>query len=220
MKPIEVFIIDDSQIHLEGLKLILRAYDTIKITGEANSIQEALTNIQQIRIPDIILLDISLEKEMDGIEAIPVIRQKYSDTKIMILTHYKDAKFLIKSLQAGASAYLAKDIKPEELVHAILSVNEGNGVYLGDTLSLSTLLEAFGTEDNIVKNKTHNLTVREVEIINLLAQGYSTKEIATKLDIESNTVESHKERIKEKLKVKTVIQMVVQSLKKGIIQLD
>jgi len=219
MKPVEVFITDDSQIHLEGLKMIFRTYENIKITGQANTIAETLASLDVIS-PDIILLDISLEKEMDGIEAIPMIRQKLPETKIIMLTHYKKAKYLVKSLQMGASAYLAKDIKPEELVHALFSVYEGKGVYLGDTIPLTTLLDAFGSEENRLKNKPHDLTEREIEIINLLAQGYSTKEIAAKLEIEVNTVESHKERIKDKLKVKTIIQIVVQALKIGVISLD
>jgi len=219
MKSIELFIADDSRIHVEGLKLILRAYNHIHVGGQAYTVTEMLHSLEGYS-PDILLLDISLEKDTDGIEAIPLLRKKHPEMKIIILTHYKDVKYLVRSLRAGASAYLPKDIRPEELLHAIHAVKEGNGVYLGDTLPLAILLEAFGSEKNRARNKSHDLTEREIEIINQLAKGLSTKEIAGRLQIEVNTVESHKERIKDKLKVNTVIQIVVQSLKKGIILLE
>lgn len=219
MEQIKLLIVDDSQIHLEGLKLILRPYDNIKIAGEANNIKEAADLLKETKA-DVAMLDISLEKDIDGIELAHTIKKSYPHIKIIFLSHHKGVKYLVGALKAGASAYLAKDMNPDELMHAITAAKEGKGVYFGDTIPLSTLLDTFGSEDNILKNKVYDLTDREIEVIKHLAHGYSTKEIATLLDIEVNTVESHKERIKEKLKVKTVIQIVILSLKKGIISLD
>ncbi len=219
MEPIKLVIVDDSQIHLEGLKLILKPYTNIKVVGEANNIKEAATLLKEAKA-DVAILDISLEKDIDGIEFAHAIKKNYPQLKIIFLSHHKGIKYLVGALRAGASAYLAKDMNPDELIHAINSAKEGKGVYFGDTIPLSTLIDTFGSENNISKNKIFDLTDREIEVINHLAQGYSTKEIATFLDIEVNTVESHKERIKEKLKVKTVIQIVVVALKKGIISLD
>lgn len=219
MEPIKLLIVDDSQIHLEGLKLILRPHNSIKVTGEANNTQEAALLLKEAK-PDIAILDISLERDMDGIELAQTIKKNYPHIKIIFLSHHKKVKYLVSALKAGASAYLAKDMNPDELIHAITAVKEGKGIYFGDTISLSMLLDTFGSENNIAKNKVYDLTDREIEVIKHLAQGYSTKEIASILDIEVNTVESHKERIKEKLKVKTVIQIVILSLKKGIISLD
>ncbi|MDR0661515.1 MAG: response regulator transcription factor [Prevotellaceae bacterium] len=215
----KIFIVDDSQIHLEGLKLILRPHSNFKIVGETNSTKEALDLLKN-EIPDIAILDISLEKDMDGIELALAIKNTHSETKIIFLSHHKEVSYLVNALRAGASAYLAKDMDPEELIHAINATKEGKGVYFGDTIPLAVLLETFGSEDNLTKNKIFDLTNREVEVIKYLAKGYSTKEIASILDIEVNTVESHKERIKEKLNVKTIIQIVILALKKGIITLD
>lgn len=219
MEPIKLFIVDDSQIHLEGLKLVLRPYSNIKIIGEANNIQEAAVFLKE-KTPDVAILDISLEQDMDGIELALTIRKSHPQAKIIFLTHHKGVKYLVNALKAGASAYLAKDMDPGELTHAITAAKEGKGVYFGDTIPLTVLLDTFGSEDNLIKNKVYDLTDREIEVIKHLAQGHSTKEIASFLDIEVNTVESHKERIKEKLKVKTIIQIVILSLKKGIISLD
>lgn len=218
MEPVKVFIVDDSQIHLEGLKLVLRPYESIKVVGEANSYRQAMAFLKG-NVPDIAILDISLEKDMDGVELGKAIRKDFPKVKLVFLSHHKGVTYLVSALKSGASAYLAKDMAPEELVHAIISVKKGKGVYFGDTIPVSTLLDTFGSEDNLTKNKIYDLTDREIEVIEHLAEGHSTKEIASLLNIEVNTVESHKERIKEKLKVKTVIQIVILSLKKGIIHL-
>lgn len=213
-----VLIVDDSQIHLEGLKLVFRQEESITVTGEATNPQEALQCLTALT-PDVVILDISLEKDMDGIDLAHEIRRLYSAVKLVFLSHYKEAKYLVSALKSGASAYLSKDTTPRELIHAISAVQEGKGVYFGETIPLSSLLEIFGSEQNLSKNKPYDLTSREIEIINYLAQGYSAKELASRLGIEVNSVESHKERIKEKLEVKSVVQIVVSALKKGIIQL-
>jgi DNA-binding NarL/FixJ family response regulator len=216
MKPTKVLIVDDSQIFLEGVKLILRNNNLFQIIGEANNAAEALARIKE-NVPDIILLDISLEKEMDGITLAQTIKQDYPNIKIIFLTEHKGIEFLINALKTGAYAYLPKDTNQAELLHVLTSVNESKCVYLGETLPLTTLLETFGSQENISKNKIQDLTSREIEIIDLLAKGFSSKEISTILTIETNTIESHKERIKEKLNLKTVVQIVVFAIKRGII---
>ncbi len=215
----KILIVDDSQIHLEGLKLILKPYEFIRITGEANNAKEALAQLKG-HIPDIAIIDISLEKDTDGISLAEEIRKQHPEVKIIFLSHHKGAKYLINALKTGASAYLPKDTSPKELIHAVSSVKEGKGVYFGETIPLANLLDIFGSEQNIQKNKPYDLTPREIEIIHYLSQGYSTKELASKIGIEVNSIESHKERIKEKLGVKTVIQIVTTAIKKGIIDLE
>ncbi len=116
-------------------------------------------------------------------------------------------------------AYLAKDTKPEELIDIIRAVNRGKGVYFGESIAYKTLLDVFGGETNLASGKPYELTAREIEIIEYLAQGYSSKEISVLLQIDKNTVESHKERIKNKLGVNTVIEIVVFALSKQIIRI-
>jgi len=216
---IKLLLVDDSHIHLEGLKLILRENDNIRVISQASNPREALECIE-MDIPDVALIDINLEKDMDGIELAKTIRKKYPDIKIIFLTHYKGTKYLINALQTYPAAYLPKDLTPEELINAIVSANKGKGTYLGDTIPLSHILEIFGSKENVEKGKVYGLTPREIEVIEYLAQGYSTKELAAKLSIEVNTVESYKERMKEKLGVKTVLQIVVTAIKKGIIDIE
>jgi len=216
---IKLLLVDDSHIYLEGLKLVLRGNSNIMVMSQAGNPREALECLE-MNIPDIALLDISLEKDMDGIELAKTIRKKYPDIKIIYLTHYKGSKYLINALQTYPAAYLPKDLTPEELINAIVSANKGKGTYLGDTIPLPHILEIFGSKENVEKGKVYGLTPREIEVIEHLAQGYSTKELAAKLSIEVNTVESYKERMKEKLGVKTVLQIVVTAIKKGIIDIE
>ncbi len=219
MKMTSILIVDDSQIHLEGLKLVLGRRPDIRVTGQASSSGEALACLKAAS-PDVALLDISLETQDDGLELARNIRRLYPQVRVVMLTHYKNARYLVGALQAGACAYLPKDTNPDELLHAIDAVGQGKGVYLGDTIPMANLLEAFGSERNIAKGKPCDLSEREVAVVRLMAQGLTAKEIASVMEIEVNTIESHKERIKEKLGVNTALQIVVAALKRGIISLE
>ncbi len=219
MRPINLLIVDDSQLHLEGVKLVLKSYKHIKVIAEANTTAAALTALTQ-QAPDVALLDISIESENDGIALAHKIALNYPAVKTIFLTHYKDAKYLWSALQAGAAAFLPKDVTPEEMANAIDTVSTGRGIYLGDTIPLNNIAEALALEKKVSLPKINDLTPREVDIVKGLADGLSTKELAVRFGIEPNTVESHKERIREKLGVKTIVQMIIVALKKGIISLD
>jgi len=219
MKAIKLLIVDDSQIYLEGLKLILKPYNDICIVDEANTAHEALDRLKE-HSPDIAILDINLEKNMDGIELAYAIKKDHPRISIIFLTHYKETKYLLSALRTQPAAYLPKDLTAEELVNTIQSVNNGKGIYLGETIPVANILEIFGTEQNAAKCKIYDMSPREIEIVRYLSQGYSTKELASMLRIEATTVESYKERIKEKMGVKTVVQIVVTAIRKGIINVD
>lgn len=218
MKKINILIVDDSEIHIIGVKAILKKEPDIHILAEAYNTQEASKFLKK-NIPDIILLDISLEDETDGLDFASYIRQYYPTINVIILSHYKNIHYIVQALKNHVRAYLAKDTKTDELIDTIRSVNHGKGVFFGDTIAYKTLLDSFGNEENIISGKPYELTAREIEIIEYLAKGYSSKEISTLLQIDKNTVESHKERIKNKLGVSTVIEIVVFALHKRIIKI-
>jgi two-component system response regulator NreC len=219
IKTVEIFLADNSQIYLEGVKLLLQPNKHICIVGEATTVCEAITKISQ-KVPKIVMLDISLETETDGISLVQMLKKDFPAIKIIFLTHNKTTAYMIKALQTGACAYLRKNIKPTELINAINAVSQENGVYLGNTIPVADLLKVFGSQQNILKNKAYDLTLREIKIIELLAQGLSTKNIAENLGVGASTIESHKERIKEKMNVKTIMQIVIFAVKKGIINLE
>ncbi len=219
MKTTSILIVDDSQIHLEGLKLVLGRRDDMRVTGQATCIREAMACLEA-SIPDVALLDISLETQDDGLELAREVRRMYPQTRVVVLTHHKSARCLVAALQAGASAYLPKDTDPDELLYAVAAVLQGKGVYLGDTIPMENLMEAFGSQRNIERGKPCDLTEREVTVVRLMAKGHTAKEMAAAMEIETNTIESHKERIKEKLGVNTALQIVIAALRRGIISLE
>src|ERR1035437_3403226 len=142
MKQISVFIVDDSQIHLEGLKIVFKQDPTIQIIGEAHNKSEVMKLMPEL-LPDIVLLDICLEKEYDGIEITKELTALYPATHVIILAHNKDRYSIINSIRSGARAYLAKDTSTEELMQTIHTVMQGKGLFLGETIPRETLCECF-----------------------------------------------------------------------------
>lgn len=213
--PIKIFLIDDSEIHLAGLKFLLSENKQISVTGCAKCAKEALGN-KELAQANVLLLDISLETESDGLDLIEPILALNPTIKIIVLSQHKDVGYIVKSIQKGVSAYIAKDTSIEQLNGVIDLVVKGNGFFLGETIPKATLLNCFQDKQNN-HTKPWNLSEREIEIIDLLAKGFITKEIAEKLHISIPTVESHKENIKQKLDCKTIIGVIVFALKNGLI---
>lgn len=218
MKQISLFIVDDSQIHLEGLKMVLKQDPNLQVTGEAHNKAEVMQQMADLH-PDIVLLDICLEKEYDGIEITKDITKLYPGTQVIILSHNKDKYSIINSIRSGARAYLSKDTSAEELIQSIHTVVQGKGLFLGETIPRDTLCECFGNSTTLSSAKPYHLSEREIEVIEYLSKGYSTKEIAEILKITIPTVDSHKEHIKEKLDLNTVIEIVVFAIKNKIISI-
>lgn len=216
MKKIKVLLIDDSEIYIEGIKAILFPNEFISVIGEVYTTESAKTFLKT-NMPDVILLDISIEEDYDGIIFASYLHDKYPELPVIILSHYKEVRYITKALRSYVRAYIAKDTKPVELINIILSVMHGKGVFFGDTLPYDTLLKTFGGENNLQHGKPFELSRREVEIISKLADGFSSKEIASILNIDKNTIETYKDRIKVKLGVNTVVEMVVFALKNKII---
>jgi len=220
-QPINLLLADDSQIYLEGLKSILRENENqINVIGEACNKREAIRFLNT-NPPDIIVLDIQLEEDMDGIELACEVNKNFPGVKVIIMSHYKDIEHIINALKAHVHAYLAKDATPEEVNNTINSVYKGKGLYLGETLSKQTIEKLitvyYGTEQNLRKSKPHDLSEREIEVIGYMAKGFSSKEIAKSLFIGTTTVVTHKENIKRKLNCNTAIEIIVFAIAKKII---
>lgn len=213
---IKIFIVDDSEIHLEGMKSILKRSDNLTVTATAQTAGEAKQLLRKEKY-DLAILDISLEEETDGLDLAHFIKTTFPDMPIIILSHYKDIHYIIQSLKMQLNGYLAKDTQAEELICAIQTVVQGKGFYFGNTISYNDIIKAFGGEENVKKRKPYELTDRELEVIQLLANGYTSKEIANELNIDRNTVETYKDRIKSKLDCKSAIEIVVFAYKNKLI---
>lgn len=220
MQKARIFIVDDSRIHIEGLKLILSDFNYVELTGEALKSESVIDN-PCLENSDIVFLDVALREEEDGIDLIKPILNKYPHMRIIMLSHSKDAHSIIRSVREGAMAYISKDTSVEELKAVIRVVMQGNGLYLGETIPKTVLAGCFSLTGNRSNdNRPWNLSARETEIIELISKGYLSKEIADLLCINVSTVESHKENIKKKLSLNTNVEIVVFAMRNGIISLN
>lgn len=213
---IRVVIADDHRLFREGLHLILRQEKGIEIVGEAATGPKTIDVISDLK-PDVVLLDITMP-EMDGIQAIPPIREKSPKTKALMLTASMDEAMIVKALQAGAKGYLSKDASISDLIKAIQSVHQGElwierkliaRFFDGETVADSTRGDRHGATKE-------GLTPRQQEVLRCLTTGCTNKEIAQTLFISEKTVKSHLNSIFRKLNVTRRLQAILYSISRGL----
>lgn len=212
MTPIRYMIVDDQQIIREGLAGMLSRENDLILVGMAEDGAEAVLKAHDLQ-PDIILMDLRMPR-LDGVEAIKRIRKVCPQTKFIVLTVYDNDDFIFEAIRAGAKAYLMKDISREELIRVIHAVNEGQA-YLQPQIT-SRLLDR--VTDLPLPKDSHPFSKREVEILQMLAKGFSNKEIAQQLLLSEHTVKTHVANIFAKLEVNNRAEAVLQAVKRGIIE--
>nr|WP_283818015.1 response regulator transcription factor [Bradyrhizobium jicamae] len=203
---------DDHPLVLAGMKALLEPVEDIAIVGEATDGKTALDIIGQER-PDIAVLDISLPI-VGGIELAQRISAQFPHVLLLALTVHEDRAYVQPMLQAGARGYLLKRSAADELVRAIRAIAEG-GVYLDPAIAEKALPSASG--DNALSENTARLelTPREAEVLRFIAQGFSNKEIAARIEVSIKTVETHKSRAVEKLGLYTRADIVRYGVSQG-----
>jgi len=216
MDTTKILLADDHIIFRQGLRLLLEREKRIRVIGEAGDGPETITQAQSLN-PDIILLDISMPK-MDGVEVVRRIKKILPDVKIIILTMFSDDQFIFELLKLGVSGYVLKESASADLVYAVSMVSEGKS-FLDPKVS-KRVMEKFsqmtsGKEDFIGYGK---LTRREKEILQLVVEGKSNKEIAGKLFISLKTVENHRMNIMRKLNIHSGMGLVKFALRLGLIE--
>jgi DNA-binding NarL/FixJ family response regulator len=216
---ISILIADDHDIIRAGLKDILRGQPGYKVTGEAVDAESALAQVEKLK-PDIILLDISMPK-LSGLDIIKNIHQVSPETKVLVISLHKTSAYVMKALKAGVKGYLNKENAAEELLPALDKIVRGK-VYLASSVS-SCLVE------KVIKDKDSNLqpdgskavlTLREQEVLRLVAEGKTAQEIAGLLYISRRTVETHKSSIQEKLGLNKTSDLIKYAVKHGIVDLE
>lgn len=213
---IRIVVADDHKIMREGLKALIDKQPDMEVAAEA---QDGLTATKLARklLPHIIIMDIGMP-EMNGIDATRQIVSENKDVKIVALSMHSDRRFVLEMLKAGASGYLLKDSAFEELVNAVHTVMDGQP-YLSPRIT-----------DIIVKEYLYNLprnepsvftilTVREREVLQHLAEGKSTKQIASTLNLSVKTVETHRQQIMDKLEIRTVAELTKYAIREGLTSL-
>jgi DNA-binding NarL/FixJ family response regulator len=211
-----VLIVDDHKIFREGLISMLEKKPDIEIIGEAENGREAIRLFQEL-LPDIVIMDIVMP-DMNGIEATRQISDKTTNAKIIGLSMHEDGRFAAEMLNAGASGFLLKDCAFEELVNAINTV-KANGIYLSSKIKERMLEDYvnFLSKDN--PSLFSVLSAREQEVLKCLAEGKSTREIASQLDVSAKTIEAHRQHIMEKLKINNTADLVKYAIRAGLTSL-
>ncbi len=218
MEIIKVLLAEDHTIVRKGIYSLLSDADNIEVVGEAEDGRIAVDKVDEL-LPDVVLMDITMPN-LNGLEATRQIKKMHPDINVLILTMYTNEEYILQVLQAGASGYLVKQSAPGELLSAIAAVHCG-GTFLSPTIS-KKIVEAYLRQGDTmsVQNRYDTLTAREREILQLITEGYSNKDIAEKLTISVKTVGVHRNNLMEKLDIHSTTELVKYALRKGIIRLD
>jgi DNA-binding NarL/FixJ family response regulator len=216
MKPIRVVLVNEFVILRQGIKKLLEAEKTLEVVGEAADGRQAMKLTQELQ-PDIVIMDVCLSK-LNGLEVTRQIVKSTPSTKVLILTTDEHSHLAVMALEAGASGCLLKESTGQDLMTAIKMVQRGES-FLSPSMArrvIGQLVEiAQGT--GLPGNDHDSLTSREREILQLVAEGHSSKQIANMLGISEKTVKSHRERLMKKLDLHKTAELVRYALKQGIV---
>ena len=215
MKTIQLGLVDDHNLFREGIKSLLDKMKDIQLVLEAISGKDLLTKLNNV-VPDVILLDLEME-DINGVDATLKLQELYPDIKIIILTMHKEERMISYLMEVGANGYLLKDTNQYELEEAIKSVYE-KGFYFNAIVSKALLkgLKYKTTKPPLI-GKNYHLTTRELEVLELITQEFTTSEIAEKLFLSARTIEGHRKNLMEKLGVKNTAGLIIKAVKDKII---
>jgi two-component system, NarL family, response regulator NreC len=219
MSKIRVLLTDDHTLFRQGIRTLLGAEPDIEVAGEAGNASDAVTVARQAR-PDVVLMDIGMAG-MSSFEATRQIRRERPETRVVFLSMYDDDDYVAECVEMGANGYILKDCPSDQLVTAIREVHRG-GSYLSPRL-LTRLVDDFRIQaagGMARQPRFGTLTKREREILKLLAEGRSVKEIAASFDLSIKTVEAHKFNLMRKLDIHNKAQLVQFAIQKKIIRLQ
>ena len=209
-RKIRILLADDHAVVRQGFKLILNQEPDLEVVGEASDGAETVKLALQLR-PQIVIMDIGMPR-MNGVEATRRIIESGVESKVLILSMHKDAVYVRETLRAGAKGYLLKESIDHDLLRAIRAVANGDG-FLSPEVS-STVLDDYQQ----VADPFDQLTAREREVLQMLAEGLVAKEIATALDVSVYTVDAHRGRIMKKLGLHSSTEIVRFAMRKGLVQ--
>jgi two-component system, NarL family, response regulator NreC len=208
--PIRIVLVDDHVLVRQGLKALIES-DGSQVVGEASDGQEALRQVESFR-PDIVVMDISMPA-FNGLNAAREIERSFPKTKTILLTQHDENQYVSEALEAGVKGYVLKNQAAGDLLQAIKQVSRGQ-VYLSPGVSRA-IVESYHSK--LDKTKTR-LTPRERQVLQLIAEGKSTRDIASLLGISVKTAESHRTRMMQKLDIHETASLVLYAVRKGIVQ--
>ncbi len=210
-----VLVADDHPLIRQGLAQVLEMEEDIEIVGEASNGRECVEKARAVR-PDVVLVDINMPL-MNGLEASRALKEALPDVGVLILTIHDADEYLLEAVRSGVDGYVLKDVDPAVLVQAIRSIKAGRG-YLHPSLGVRLMHGVRRQQGSRDERAEDVLTAREVEVLHLLAEGVSNRDIAERLFISEKTVKNHTNSIFRKMGVSDRTQAVLQAIKKGWVQ--
>ncbi|MGC2422911.1 MAG: response regulator transcription factor [Nitrospirota bacterium] len=210
---IKILLVDDHRLVREGFRKLLETEASFEVVGETDNGRTAVKMTKEI-LPTVVLMDLSMPY-MNGIEAIRQIRAEAPDTKILVLSMHSSRRFVTDSLGAGASGYLLKDAAARELIEAVLAV-ANDKVYLCTAVAGVIVEDYYKQSSGPQAAAQELLSSREHQVLKLIAEGKSTKEIAFVLNLSAKTVEAHRAQLMKKLGLHTVADLVKYAIREGI----
>lgn len=213
---LKVLIADDHGVVRKGLRLLLQEYPELEVTGEASNGREAVKLATELS-PDIVLMDVAMPL-LNGIEAAEQIRRANGQIGIIMLTMHADESYLLRALNAGVKGYLLKESAEDDLLRAVKAVAQGRPFF--SPAITQTLLEDYMRvlKQEGLSDSFELLTGREKEVLQLLAEGKTNKEVAAVLDVSLYTVESHRTNLMQKLNLHNTAEIVLYAVRKNLVR--
>jgi len=215
MDKIKVLLVDDHAIMRDGIKALLSIHDDIEIVGEASEGKEAIEIAQEL-MPDVVVMDIAMPG-MDGLEATRRLTKTHPRIKVLVLTQYDNKEYILSIIKVGAAGYVPKKALGSELVSAIRAVCRGDSFLYPS--AAKALIEDYRQQAK-KGDPYDSLTGREREILKLIAEGHTSREIADALFISLKTVHGHRTKIMEKLDLHNRTELIKYAMRKGLVSID
>ena len=207
-------IADDHRIMREGLRSLLDRTGEFECIAEADDGYQAVMLATELR-PDVVIMDIAMPN-LNGIEATRQIKTELPEVEVVVLSMHATRNYVLQVLQAGASAYLLKDSAFEELSTALLAISRG-GMYLSPAITKTAALANLkGGSSGGLAGQAEHLTKRELQVLQLIAEGRSTKDIAARLELSVKTVETHRKQIMDKLEIRSIAGLTKYCIREGL----
>jgi DNA-binding NarL/FixJ family response regulator len=216
MNGTRVLLADDHALVRAGIRALVEKIPGVEVVGEAGTGREAL-ELVQTKLPNIVLMDIAMT-ELGGLEALPRVTKDFPSVKVIILSAHASEEYVIRALREGASGYMLKDSATTELELAINSVIQGK-IYLSPSIS-RTVIDDYLQRVSGAVSPLEQLTSRQREILQLIAEGKNTKEIAAELDISVKTVESHRLQLMDRLDIHDIPGLVRYAIRNGLVSAE
>ena len=214
MAPIRVLVADDHALFRAGVRKLLQSFEGMDVVGEAADGHEAI-RLSATHRPDVLLMDIGMPG-LNGVEAAARLTREGPRPRVIILSMHTGEEYVLRAIRAGAAGYLLKDAKPAELEAAVRAVARGE-IYLSPAIS-RYLVEDYVRRGSIERGPLDRLTPRQREVLQLIAEGNTTKAIAAKLGLSTKTVETHRAQLMERLDTRDIAALVRLAIRLGLVE--